>query len=64
MASKGVEKMINVKKLYDDLESYNKEKLSETSNFQKIISLKMKVMEYEKLLNLQTKLNIIMLQQE
>ena len=52
MASNGIEKIIRVKKVYDDLESYNKEKLSETSNFQKIISLKMKVMEYEKLLNL------------
>ena len=52
MASNGIEKIIKVKKVYDDLESYNKEKLSETSNFQKIISLKMKVMEYEKLLNL------------
>ena len=52
MASDGVEKIIKVKKVYDDLESYNKEKLSETSNFQKIISLKMKVMEYEKLLNI------------
>ena len=41
-----------VKKVYNDLESYNKKKLTETSNFQKIVSLKMKVMEYEKLLNL------------
>ena len=52
MASNGVEKITKVKKIYDDLESYNKQKLTETSNFQKIISLKMKVMEYEKLLNL------------
>ena len=52
MVSEGVEKIIKVKKIYDDLEIYNKEKLIETSNFQKIISLKMKVMEYEKLLNL------------
>ena len=52
IASAGVEKIIKVKKVYDDLERYNKEKLTETSNFQKIISLKMKVMEYEKLLNL------------
>ena len=52
MASNGIEKILNVKKVYDDLESYNEEKLNETSNFQKIISLKMKVMEYEKLLNL------------
>ena len=52
IASDGVEKIIKVKKVYDDLEIYNKEKLTETSNFQKIISLKMKVKEYEKLLNL------------
>ena len=52
MASNGIEKILKVKKVYDDLESYNEEKLNETSNFQKIISLKMKVMEYEKLLNL------------
>ena len=52
LASDGVEKIIKVKKVYDDLERYNEEKLIETSNFQKIISLKMKVMEYEKLLNL------------
>ena len=52
LASDGVEKIIKVKKVYDDLERYNEEKLIETSNFQKIISLKMKVIEYEKLLNL------------
>ena len=48
----GVSKIIEIKSLYKDNEQYKKERLIESKSFQELVSLKLKILEYERLLNL------------
>ena len=48
----GVSKIIEIRSVYKDNEQYKKEKLIESRSFQELVSLKLKIIEYERLLNL------------
>ena len=48
----GVSKIIEIRSLYNDYEQYKKERLIESKSFQELVSLKLKIVEYERLLNL------------
>jgi rod shape-determining protein MreC len=48
----GVSKIIEIRSLYKDNEQYKKERLIESKSFQELVSLKLKIAEYEKLLNI------------
>ena len=48
----GVSKIIEIRSLYKDNEQYKKERLIESKSFQELVSLKLKIVEYERLLNL------------
>ena len=48
----GVSKVNEIRNLYNDIEQYRKERLIESGSFQELVSLKLKIAEYERLLNL------------
>ena len=48
----GVSKINEIRNLYNDVEQYKKERLIESRSFQELVSLKLKISEYERLLNL------------
>ena len=48
----GFSKINEIKNLYNDVEEYRKERLIESRSFQELVSLKLKIAEYERLLNL------------
>jgi len=48
----GVSKIYEIKYLLNDIKQYKKERLIESGNFQELVSLKLKIAEYERLLNL------------
>ena len=48
----GVSKIIEIRSVYKDNEQYKKEKLIESRSFQELVSLKLKILEYERLLNI------------
>ena len=48
----GVSKIIEIRSVYKDNEQYKKERLIESESFQELVSLKLKIVEYERLLNL------------
>ena len=48
----GFSKIKEIRNLYDEVEQYRKEKLIESGSFQELVSLKLKIAEYERLLNL------------
>ena len=48
----GISKIGEIKNLYNDVQQYKKERLFESGNFQELVSLKLKISEYERLLNL------------
>ena len=48
----GVSKIIEIRSLYKDNEQYKKERLIESKSFQELVSLKLKIAEYERLLNI------------
>ena len=48
----GVSKIIEIRSVYKDNEQYKKERLIESKSFQELVSLKLKIVEYERLLNL------------
>ena len=48
----GVSKINKIKYLLNDIKQYKKERLIESGNFQELVSLKLKIAEYERLLNL------------
>ena len=52
----GVSKIYEIKYLLNDIKQYKKERLIESGNFQELVSLKLKIAEYERLLNLNTDL--------
>ena len=48
----GFSKINKIKNLYNNVEEYRKERLIESRSFQELVSLKLKIAEYERLLNL------------
>ena len=48
----GISKINEIRNLYEDIQQYKKERLVESGSFQKLVSLKLKIAEYERLLNL------------
>lgn len=48
----GVSKVSDIRNLYNDVEQYKKERLIESGSFQELVSLKLKIAEYERQLNL------------
>ena len=48
----GFSKINKIKNLYNNVEEYKKERLIESGSFQELVSLKLKIAEYERLLNL------------
>ena len=48
----GIQSIIDLKKIYQQLDNYNKNQLTESSSFQDIVSLKLKIAQYEDLLNI------------
>ena len=48
----GISKINEIKNLYNDIEEYKKLRLIESQIFQELVSLKLKIAEYERLLNL------------
>ena len=49
---KGISKISEIRNLYEDVEQYKKERLIESRSFQELVSLKLKIAEYERLLHL------------
>ena len=52
LLEKGISKISEIRNLYKDNEQYKKERLIESGSFQELVSLKLKIAEYERLLNL------------
>ena len=52
LLEKGISKVSEIRNLYKDTEQYKKERLIESGSFQELVSLKLKIAEYERLLNL------------
>ena len=52
LLEKGTSKINEIKNLYNNVEQYKKERLIESGSFQELVSLKLKIAEYERLLNL------------
>ena len=52
LVSDGIEKIIDIKNLYQEVEQYKRERMVDAASFQEIISLKLKITKYEDLLNL------------
>ena len=48
----GIQSIIDLKEIYQQLENYRKNQLSNSSSFQDIVSMKLKIAQYEELLNL------------
>ena len=48
----GASKVSDIRNLYNDVEQYKKERLIESGSFQELVSLKLKIAEYERQLNL------------
>ena len=57
LLSKGASKIIEIRNLYNENEKYRGERLVESGNFQELVSLKLKIVEYERLLNLKKDLD-------
>ena len=52
LINSGIQSIIDLKKIYQQLDSYNKNQLTSSSSFQDIVSMKLKIAQYEDLLNL------------
>ena len=52
LINSGIQSIIDLKKIYQQLDSYNKNQLTSSSSFQDIVSMKLKIAQYEELLNL------------
>ena len=48
----GIQSIIDLKEIYQQLENYRKNQLTNSSSFQDIVSMKLKIAQYEELLNL------------
>ncbi len=48
----GISTLIKIRNVYDENEKFKKERLIESSSFQELVSLKLKIAEYERLLKL------------
>ena len=48
----GIQSIIDLKEIYQQLENYRKNQLTNSSSFQDIVSMKLKIAQYEDLLNL------------
>jgi len=47
-----ISRIDEIRNLYDDVQQYKKERILESGSFQELVSLKLKIAEYERLLNL------------
>ena len=47
-----ISRIDEIRNLYDDVQQYKKERIFESGSFQELVSLKLKIAEYERLLNL------------
>ena len=52
LLERGISKITEIRNLYNDVAQYKKERLIESGSFQELVSLKLKIAEYERLLNL------------
>ena len=52
LLERGISKITEIRNLYNDVSQYKKERLIESGSFQELVSLKLKIAEYERLLNL------------
>ena len=52
LINSGIQSIIDLKKIYQQLENYRKNQLTNSSSFQDIVSMKLKIAQYEDLLNL------------
>ena len=52
LINSGIQSIIDLKKIYQQLDNYNKNQLTNSSSFQDIVSMKLKIAQYEDLLNL------------
>ena len=52
LLERGISKITEIRNLYNDVSQYKKERLIESGSFQELISLKLKIAEYERLLNI------------
>ena len=52
LINSGIQSIIDLKKIYQQLDNYNKNQLTNSSSFQDIVSMKLKIAQYEELLNL------------
>lgn len=53
----GASKILEIRNIYNENEKYKDEKLVESRSFQELVSLKLKIIEYERLLNLKKDLD-------
>ena len=52
LINSGIQSIIDLKEIYQQLENYRKNQLTSSSSFQDIVSMKLKIAQYEELLNL------------
>ncbi len=52
LINSGIQSIIDLKKIYQQLDNYNINQLTNSSSFQDIVSMKLKIAQYEDLLNL------------
>lgn len=52
LINSGIQSIIDLKEIYQQLENYRKNQLTNSSSFQDIVSMKLKIAQYEELLNL------------
>ena len=54
LINSGIQSILDLKKIYEQLDNYNKNQLTNSSSFQEIVSMKLKIAQYESLLHLTT----------
>ena len=52
LINSGIQSSVDLKEIYNKLDEYNRNQLSDSASFQEVVSMKLKIAQYEDLLNL------------
>ena len=52
LINSGIKSIVDLKEIYNQLDEYNRNQLTDSASFQEVVSMKLKIAQYEDLLNL------------
>ena len=52
LINSGIQSIVDLKEIYNQLDEYNRNQLTDSASFQEVVSMKLKIAQYEDLLNL------------